>query len=280
MLVAQTAAPPKAPSPRSAHVASGRAVSFGPIPQSTGDRIGIYGPGGIGKTLLAATAPGPVAFIDLEGSLSALDRIGDLAGLDLRIVSGVESFGDIRDCLCGPGWGDIRTVVVDTATKVQELDAAHVIANIPGDKGDKVQNIEGFGWGKGYRHLGDQFALLLQDLDRHQREGRNVILICHETKASVPNPEGIEEWLRYEPDLFENKQVSIRGMVRNWCDHLLAVTWDVYASGRDKRAAGGETRTIHPIQSITHMAKSRTLKGPIAYTKHDKTLWERMFSNA
>ena len=60
-------------------------VSFGIIPPQ-GHRIGIFGPGGIGKTTLAATAPGPVAFFDLDDSLPVLGP--SLDGCDVRRVDG------------------------------------------------------------------------------------------------------------------------------------------------------------------------------------------------
>lgn len=38
-----------------------KAVQFGNIATGAGHRIVLYGPGGIGKTTLASTLPGPVA---------------------------------------------------------------------------------------------------------------------------------------------------------------------------------------------------------------------------
>src|SRR5690606_41783294 len=48
--------------------------------------------------------------------------------------------------------------------------------------------VEGYGFGKGYTHVYDTFLHLLAELDRHVREGRNVIGIAHECTANVPNP--------------------------------------------------------------------------------------------
>lgn len=58
---------------------------FGDISEVFGHRIVCYGPGGIGKTTLCATAPPPVAFFDLDDSLSVLKP--QLAGLDVRPVN-------------------------------------------------------------------------------------------------------------------------------------------------------------------------------------------------
>ena len=63
-----------------------RKVAFGKI-KPQGHRIGVFGPGGIGKTTLAATAPGPVGFIDLDDSLPIL--LPSLGELDIRRVAGI-----------------------------------------------------------------------------------------------------------------------------------------------------------------------------------------------
>ena len=72
-------------------------VAFGTI-QPQGHRIVLYGPGGIGKTTLAAAAPGPVAFIDLDESMPVL-RSQLPSDLDIRLVTGVGNWTDLRATL-------------------------------------------------------------------------------------------------------------------------------------------------------------------------------------
>ena len=67
-------APPPAPRQRSADARARSALSFGHIPDRAGHRVVLFGPGGIGKTTVAATAPAPVAFFDLDESLPRLKR--------------------------------------------------------------------------------------------------------------------------------------------------------------------------------------------------------------
>jgi len=143
-------------------------VTFGRIPENTGHRMVLFGPGGIGKTTLAATAPGPVAFFDLDDSLSRLrDQLPD--GVDVRPVEGVTGWADIRKALHAEGWGDVQTVVVDSATKAEELAVAHTLATVPHEKGHRVDRIEGYGFGTGYAHVYETFLALLGDLDAHTR---------------------------------------------------------------------------------------------------------------
>lgn len=256
------------------------AVSFGPIPDGSGHRIVLFGPGGIGKTTLAASAPGPVAFFDLDDSLPRLkQQLADApAKLDLRPVSGIRTWQNIRDALHADGWDGIRTIVIDSATRAEELAVEHTLATVPHEKGQRVQRIEDYGFGKGYSHVYDTFLTLLGDLDQHTRAGRHVILICHDCTASVPNPDG-EDWIRYEPRLQSpaSGKSSIRLRVREWADHVLFVGYDVAV--KDGKGSGSGSRTIYPNELPHCMAKSRTLSQPLALSKFDSTLWTSLFGD-
>ena len=120
-------------------------VTFGKIKPGVGHRIVLYGPGGIGKTTLAATAPGPVAFFDLDDSLPVL---GDqLKACDLRIVTGVDGWADLRAALNRPGWDDIKTIVIDSATRSEELATTWVLEQVSHETGKsiKIERIEDYG---------------------------------------------------------------------------------------------------------------------------------------
>lgn len=259
-------------------------VNFGLIDEGSGHRIVIYGPGGIGKTTVAATAPGPVAFFDLDDSLPRLkSQLADAPEtLDLRPVAGIRTWQDMRDALHADGWQDIRTIVIDSATRAEELAVEHTLLTVPHEKGQKVQRIEDYGFGKGYSHVYDTFLPLLGDLDQHTRAGRHVILICHDCTASVPNPDG-EDWIRYEPRLQSpaSGKSSIRLRVREWADHVLFVGYDVQVQKENKLGARGKgkgsgSRTIYPMELPHCMAKSRTLGEVLPLSKFDLSLWNQL----
>ncbi len=256
-----------------------RAAAFGPIPRTcTGHRTLLYGPGGIGKTTLAAQAPGPVVFLDLDDSLQRLRSQLEAQGVAdrVRVAGGVAAWTDLREILQADGWDGVGTLVIDTATRAEELCAAHVIATVPHEKGHRVQRLEDYGYGKGVGHVFDSFLPLLGDLDRHCRAGRHVILVAHDCTATVPNPAG-EDWLRYEPRLQSpaSGKASIRLRVREWADHVLFMGYDVNV--KDGKGQGAGTRTLYPAELPHCMAKSRTCQAPIPVSGDASALWRTLF---
>ena len=249
-------------------------VSFDKITPGVGHRIGIFGPGGVGKTSLAASAPNPVVFFDLDESLPILAE--QLDGLDVRLAANITTWAQLRAALQSPGWDKIHSIVIDSATKAEELAIAHTLKTVPHEKGNKVQRIEDYGYGKGYVHVYEVFLTLLGDLDGDVRAGRHVVLICHDCVSNVPNPTG-EDWIRYEPRLQSpaSGKSSIRLRVREWADHLLFLGYDVTV--KDGKGSGCGSRTIYPNELPHCMAKSRTLDEPLVLEHRSTELWEQLF---
>ncbi len=248
---------PPAPAPRSA-------VKFTKPHANAGHRVLLYGPGGIGKTTLAAALPGPVAFFDLDESLGRL-------GLDVQTVEAA-TWADLRAALGAEGWGGIGSIVIDTGTKAEEMAVAHTLERTLQD-GKRSTSVEGYGYGKGFGYVFDTFLPLLGDLDRHAREGRNVCILCHDCTATVPNPAG-EDWIRYEPRLQSpgSGKASIRLRAREWADHVLFVGYDV-AVDKEGKGRGAGTRTLYRAELPHCMAKSRTGADPIAVGLDGAAVW-------
>ena len=246
--------PPPAPPAR-------KAVQFGQIRQGAGHRIVLYGPGGIGKTTLASALPGPAAFVDLDDSLPRLAAQLDTG--NILPVAGVESWSTLRDALHADGWQDVKSIVIDTGTRAEEMAVAHTLASVPHEKGHPIRRLEDYGFGKGFQHVYDTFLPLLSDLDQHTRQGRHVAIICHDCTSTVPNPAG-DDWLRYEPRLQSpnSGKASIRLRLREWADHVLFLGYDVDV-GKDGKGRGAGTRTIYPTELPHCMAKSRTVQEPV-----------------
>lgn len=241
-------------------VVAKKKVTFGAPTTGAGHRVMLYGPGGIGKTTLASQAPGPVAFVDLDDSLGILKIPG------VQVVRGISTWAELRTALQGEGWDDIKTIVIDSATRAEELAVAHTLATVTTEGGKHVANVEGYGYGKGYGYVYDTFLPLLADLDRHCRTGRNVMLVCHDCTTTVPNPAG-EDWLRYEPRLQSpnSGKASIRLRAREWADHCLFIGYDINVD-EDGKGEGLSSRTLYPCELPHCMAKSRTCGTPMPLT--------------
>jgi len=229
----------------------------------------LYGPAGVGKSSCMALAPNPV-FLDLEQGTYALN---------VPRIDGLETYADVRACLQSSVLDGYGTVVLDSGTKLEELIPGHIMATVPTERGPLPTRLQDYGWGKEMGHIYDAFLMVLQDLDRHIRCGRNVAIVCHDCTNDVPNPAG-ENFLRFEPRLQAPKsgKASIRNRCIEWADHVLFLGYDVIAS-RDGKGTGAGTRTIYPAERPDHIAKSRALPDvPIVYAStKDCAVWDLIF---
>lgn len=234
-------------------------------------KVGVYGPGGIGKTklssLLAKVGVRPL-LIDLEGGSHALD---------VERLSEVTTWDDLRAAVQDKSLLDpYGAVVIDSATKAEEMCMSWVLANVKDQAGNRVERVEDYGYGKGYSHIYETFLALLGDLDAVARSGKHVVVICHDCTANVPNPAG-EDWIQYQPRLQNPPKGSVRHRLKEWCDHLLFVGYDVMTN-KDGKGIGSGTRTIYPTEMPTHWAKSRRLSQAIPYSDGSAELWNQLLN--
>jgi|WetSurMetagenome_2_1015567.scaffolds.fasta_scaffold94728_2 hypothetical protein len=266
-------APPKAAGSNGATAQPTRAMGVSRGTVNAGQKIVLFGPGGVGKTelwwLLDSIGIKTLG-IDIEGSANFLDVT--------RVDPAPESFDEVRAVLHDYALlNTFGAVAIDSLTKLEEFAIADTFLKVPHEKGNKVSSIEGYGFGKGYMHVYETFLQILGDLDAVSRRGIHIICTCHDCTATVPNPAG-EDWIRWEPRLQSppSGKGSIRHRVKEWADHLLFIGFDQYVT-EDGKAKGSGTRTIYPAELPTHWAKSRLLSDPIPYTRHDATLWQQLF---
>lgn len=207
-------------------------------------RAVIYGPEGVGKSTFAAAWPAPV-FLDVEGGTKQLDvaRIEPITTADeLRRAVAQLATED----------HDFRTVVVDTADWLERKITDDVCR-----KG-KVENIEGFGYGKGYTILAESIAGFLRTLDDLQaKRGMHVVLLAHATtKRCDPPTESGQPFDRYE--LKCTKQVS--QLLKEWADLLLFINFKTIVVERESgksKGLGGRERCMYTTHHAAYDAKTR-----------------------
>jgi hypothetical protein len=269
--------PPPAPVPSATLVPK---RSFTAVPWTGGDegeKVILYAPSGMGKTTLAAMAPDPV-FIGIDDGGRKIPN--PRTRQPVLHVPGVETFADVRAALQSDVFDAHRTSVIDTATMLQHWALPHMFATIPHEKGQRVTSIEGYGFGKGYRHLFDLMHMILSDCDRLVRQGKNVILLCQEAAVSETNTAG-ENYFKSGPSLHHSDKASVRKDYIEWADHVFRIGW-ANASVEDKKITPVSSRAVYTQPDATFEAKSRgttfTDAPVVAFERpDDDSLWRYLF---
>lgn len=250
--------------------------------ENEGEKIVLYGPSGAGKTTAASMLPTPL-FIGLDdGGRKIRDP---RTGNPIDVIEGIEDFDDVRAALQDHSlFANHESAVIDTVTKLESLIEAWVIRNVKTDKGASVKNLEGFGFGKGYKHMLDSFRLILQDLDALVRIGKNICLICQNSDVKVSNPEN-EDYIQAGPKLAHNNQHSSRLEVIEYADHVVRIgplKFQVLKGESDRAAkviSEESERAMFTQGAGWFFAKTRTLNAPVISfkTPDDDSLWRLMF---
>lgn len=204
-------------------------------------KVVIYGPEGIGKSTFASQFPDPL-FIDTEGGTSNLN---------------------IRRVKCNKSWNELLTIVKEiyanpSICKTVVLDTADwsefLCINAVCEKYRK-NNIEDFGFGKGYVYLLDEYSKLLTFLDQLIEAGIHVVITAHAKPRKFELPEEQGAFDRYEMKL--TRQVA--PLIKEWCDALLFCNYKIYVvttENNSKKAQGGK-RVLYTTHKPTYDAKNR-----------------------
>lgn len=167
----------------------------------------LYGPEGIGKSTFASHFPDPV-FIDTEGGTKRLN---------VKRLPQPTSWAMLLDEVAEVRKGSIPcgTLVIDTADWAERLAIDAVCAKA------KVDGLEGFGYGKGYTYLKEEFGKLLYALEEVLNTGHNVLILAHAAITKFEQPDAAGSYDRW--NMKTTKQVE--PLIREWCDMLLFVNY-------------------------------------------------------
>ena len=194
----------------------------------------VYGSEGIGKSTFAGQFPDPL-FIDTEGGTDQLD---------VRRVEKPVTWEELLDIVneVADTPGICGTLVIDTADWAEQMCVTHVCGKY------RQASIEGFGYGKGYTYLAEEWGHLLQACDRVIASGKHVVLVAHAKQRKQELPDEAGAFDRWEMKL--RKQVA--PLLKEWADLLLFLNYKTYVvrtENNTNKAAGGKRvmfTTHHP----------------------------------
>ena len=203
----------------------------------------LYGVEGVGKSTFAADAPTPI-FLGAEDGTAELDIArfptpeswSEVLGAVQTLTAEAHNFG---------------TLVVDTLDWVEPLIWAHIC------KRDVKENIEDYGYGKGYVAALDEWRLFFAAMERLRRvKPMHVLLLAHSWIKPFKNPTG-DDFDRYELKL----HAKAGGLAKEWTDCVLFAEHETLVAKNDKtkRVRGVSTgaRIIHTTRTAAWDAKNR-----------------------
>lgn len=186
-------------------------------------RAAIYGADGVGKSTFCSGAPKSV-FIATEDGLS---------NIDARQVTPPKSWPEIIEAVDSLASDDrCGTIVIDSLDWAESMLWSHIVATKLDEKGRKVKDIEGYGYGKGYVAAVGEWRILLAALERAGKRGKHVLLTAHAKLATVKNPYG-EDYEQMQVKLQDGKNASAAALIREWV-HIVAFAQLDIATVTDK----------------------------------------------
>lgn len=281
--------PPSAPSSRSVPSISQTSRKF-VVSEWTGhgegEKILLYAKSGMGKTTLASMVPNPI-FIGVDDGGRRIRN--PKTGSPVKAVEDITTFTDIREVLHQDDIFPVgTTIVLDTITRAEALAEHYIFQSVKTERGERVDSIEGYGFGKGYKHLLDAMRLLLSDFEPHVRRGVNVVLIAQEGQATVANLAGAD-YVQDGPKLSNAAKHSVRTEVCEWVDHVFRIGHpDVQVVKDNKNAVKGKivgatTRAIYTEPELYFLAKNRmngTLAPVVTFDEpKDDSIWQFVFGD-
>jgi AAA domain len=146
--------------------------------------IGLYGPGGVGKSTFAATAPAAV-FLGTDDGVATMDVASFPAPKTWQDVKAA-----VSDLLIEKH--DFETLVIDTINGLEPLVWAHVCKEA---QCKSIEEVDG-GFGKGYVRAEEEWVEFFKSLKR-LRMKMNVIVLGHSKIKSTEDPYENERYDRH-----------------------------------------------------------------------------------
>lgn len=198
-------------------------------------KIVIAGPGKIGKTTFAASAPNAIGILTEDGA-DAVDANAFPLATTLDDV-----YGAIETLLTEEH--DFQTVFLDSLDWLEPLVNAHVC------KANKWASIEAPGYGKGYVAAAEEWRSLLNGLEAlRQQRSMAVILIAHDKIKHFESPlhDGYDQYVLKLHD-------RAAALVQEWADVIGWANYQVVTTESDAGYGKTETKARTTGKRILHV---------------------------
>lgn len=169
-------------------------------------KVVLYGPEGIGKTMFAANFPGAL-FIDTEGGTDTYD----VARLPVpqswtALKDTVRAVATERPC---------QTLVIDTADWAEKMLCTELCAK------HKWDSMETLGYGKCWTYCLEEFGRLLDLLTDVRDAGLNVVVTAHAMVSKFEQPDEAASYDRWTMKLYKKDAA----LLKEWADALLFMNY-------------------------------------------------------
>lgn len=190
-------------------------------------RILLYGEEGAGKTTWGTSAKDSI-LISLKGEEGA-DAI-DCA--KFPVVETFQEFQKALEALCGEH--EFKTLVIDSISTLEPLIWDHIC------KRDNKENIEAYGFGKGYNLAANEIKLILEALDYlRNKKNMQIIFIGHSKVSTFNDPSG-DSFSKYDLDCHK----SIMAILQRWIDGVFFARFKVLSKTVEKGFNSTEKKAI------------------------------------
>lgn len=203
-------------------------ISSGKI--QSAQKVVVYGPEGIGKTLFASHFPNPL-YIDTEGSTKNYDltRFEDKPTSWEMLKQQVNYAKQNKPC---------SSLIIDTIDWAEQLCIDYICSSY-----DK-KGIEDFGYGNGYVYEKEEIGRFLNSLEDLIDIGINVVLLAHAQMRKFEQPDEMGAYDRWELKLGKKTSSQISPLIKEWADIVLFANYETFAVQADKdgkkfKAQGG-----------------------------------------
>lgn len=226
----------------------------------TPPRYVIYGPGSVGKSTLAASAPKPL-FLCAEDGARELKvsrfRFDDAA----RRVYPVK-YEEVSEALAAVAQGDIgdrETLVLDGGHALDVLIQEYVMRQNP-----KWKSIQTAGFGVGEAEVLNMWRPIIARLDEiNTRRNMRIVLTGHQQIIKFKNPEGAE-FDRYDLAVTKHPKGDVAAFLYGWADVFAFARFETLTQEIGKRTvavSADPERVLQLSWTNAYQAKCR-LGGP------------------